>query len=101
VRYALKNWTALTRYADDGHLEIDNNRVEQTIRGIAVGRGNWLFFGSDVGGRTAAVLRSFVASCQRIGIDPFAWFKDVLSRIASHPINRITELLPHNWVAKP
>jgi transposase len=99
VRYALKNWTALTRYAGDGHLAIDNNRTEQTIRGIAVGRANWLFFGSDVGGRTAAVLRSFVASCQRIGVDPFAWFKDVLSRIASHPINRIAELLPHNWAA--
>ena len=99
VRYALKNWMALTRYADEGHLEIDNNRTEQSIRGIAVGRGNWLFFGSDVGGRTAAVLRSFVASCQRAAVDPFAWFKDVLSRIATHPVNRITELLPHHWAA--
>ncbi|MFL6446526.1 MAG: transposase domain-containing protein [Bryobacteraceae bacterium] len=60
---------------------------------MAVGRGNWLFFGSDVGGRTAAVLRSFVASCQRPAVDPFAWFKDVLSRIATHPVNRIAELL--------
>jgi transposase len=98
VRYALKNWKALTRYAGDGNLEIDNNRTEQTIRGIAVGRGNWMFFGSDVGGRTAAVLRSFVASCQRAKVDPFAWFKDVLSRIGAHPINRLAELLPHNWV---
>jgi transposase len=97
VRYALKNWTALTRYAEDGNLEIDNNRTEQTIRGVAVGRGNWMFFGSDVGGRTAAVLRSFVASCQRTKVDPFAWFKDVLSRIGGHPINRLAELLPHNW----
>ena len=54
-----------------------------------VGRNNWLFFHSDVGGRTAAALRSFVASCQRVGIDPFAWFKDVLSRISNHPSNRI------------
>ena len=99
VRYALKNWTALTRHAEDGHLEIDNNRTEQSIRGIAVGRANWLFFGSDVGGRTAAVLRSFVASCQRAGVDPFAWFRDVLGRIATHPVNRVTELLPHNWAA--
>src|SRR5947199_2594698 len=99
VRYALKNWMALTRYADEGHLEIDNNRTEQSIRGIAVGRGNWLFFGSDVGGRTAAVLRSFVASCQRAAVDPFAWFKDVLTRIATHPVNRIAELLPHHWAA--
>ena len=97
VRYALKNWTALTRYAEDGNLDIDNNGTERTIRGVAVGRNNWMFFGSDKGGRTAAVLRSFVASCQRAGVDPFAWFKDVLSRIADHPITRFAELLPHNW----
>ena len=62
-------------------------------------RNNWVFFGSDQGGNTAAVLRSFVASCQRIGIDPFTWFQDVLSRIASHPITKLTELLPHNWAS--
>lgn len=97
VRYALKNWQALMRYAEDGNLEIDNNRTERTIRGIAVGRTNWLFFGSDKGGRTAAVLRSFVASSERAGVDPFSWFKDVLARIADHPITRLAELLPHNW----
>jgi transposase len=97
VRYVLKNWTALTRYCEDGDLEIDNNATERAIRGVAVGRHNWVFFGSDEGGKTAAVLRSFVASCQRAGIDPFAWLKDVLSRIADHPITRIAELLPHNW----
>ena len=62
-----------------------------------MGRNNWVFFGSDQGGKTAAVLRSFVASCQRVGVEPFAWLKDVLSRIADHPINRLAELLPHNW----
>ena len=97
VRYALKNWTALTRFCEDGDLEIDNNAAERAIRGVAIGRNNWVFFGSDEGGRTAAVLRSFVASCQRVGVDPFAWFKDVLSRIGSHPITRLAELLPHNW----
>jgi len=97
VRYTLKNWTALTRYCEDGDLEIDNNATERAIRGIAVGRNNWVFFGSDQGGNTAAVLRSFVASCQRVGVDPFAWLKDVLSRIADHPITRLAELLPHNW----
>jgi transposase len=97
VRYTLKNWTALTRYAEDGHLAIDNNATERAIRGVAVGRNNWLFFGSDQGGKTAAVLRSFVASCQRTGVDPFTWFKDVLTRIADHPITRLAELLPHNW----
>ena len=99
VRYTLKNWTALIRYGEDGDLEIDNNATERAIRGVAVGRNNWIFFGSDQGGRTAAVLRSFVASCQRAGIDPFAWLKDVLSRIAAHPITRLAELLPHNWAS--
>ncbi len=97
VRYTLKNWTALTRYADDGDLEIDNGATERALRGVAVGRNNWMFFGSDQGGKTSAVLRSFVASCQRVGVDPFAWFHDVLSRIAAHPITRLAEFLPHNW----
>jgi transposase len=97
VRYTLKNWTALTRFCEDGDLEIDNNATEGSIRGVAVGRNNWIFFGSDHGGSTAAVLRSFTASCQRIGIDPFAWFKNILSCIAAHPITRLAELLPHNW----
>jgi transposase len=99
VRYTLKNWTALTRYCEDGDLEIDNNATERAIRGVAVGRNNWVFFGSDQGGKTGAVLRSFVASCQRVGVEPFTWFKDVLSRIADHPISRLTELLPHNWAS--
>jgi transposase len=98
VRYTLKNWTALTRYCEDGNLQIDNNATERAIRGVAVGRNNWVFFGSDEGGKTAAVLRSFVASCQRVGVDPFAWLKDILSRIADHPITRLAGLLPHNWV---
>ena len=97
VRYTLKHWTALTRYAEDGDLEIDNNATERVIRGVAVGRNNWVFLGSDQGGKTAAVLRSFVASCDRVGLDPYAWFKDVLGRIAAHPITRLDELLPHNW----
>ncbi|HMH05050.1 MAG TPA: IS66 family transposase [Terriglobales bacterium] len=99
VRYTLKNWTALTRYCEDGDLSIDNNATERAIRGVAVGRNNWIFFGGDEGGKTAAVLRSFVASCQRVGVDPFVWLKDILSRIADHPITRIAELLPHNWVS--
>jgi len=97
IRYTLKNWTALNRYCEDGNLEIDNNATERAIRGLAVGRNNWLFFGSDQGGKTAAVLRSFAASCLLVRVDPFAWFKDILSRIASHPITRLADLLPHNW----
>jgi hypothetical protein len=99
VAYTLKNWTALTRYCDDGDLAIDNNATERSLRGIAVGRKNWLFFGSDNGGRTAAVLRSFVSSCELVKINPFAWFQDVLGRIADHPINKLDDLLPHRWAA--
>jgi transposase len=97
VRYTLNQWEALTRFLEDGELEIDNGASERANRAIAIGRGNWTFFGSDRGGKTAAVLRTFVATCMRCGVEPFAWFRDVLSRIATHPINRIEELLPHNW----
>jgi transposase len=97
IAYALKNWTALTRYCSDGDLLIDNNGTERSLRSFAVGRNNWTFFGSDNGGKTAAVLRSFVASCELARIDPFAWFRDVLGRIAEHPVKRLEELLPHNW----
>ena len=97
VAYTLKNWTALTRYCSDGDLLIDNNGTERSLRSFAVGRNNWTFFGSDNGGKTAAVLRSFVTSCELSGIDPFAWFRDVLGRIAEHPVKHLEELLPHRW----
>lgn len=99
VNYILKNWTALTRYCDHPDLSIDNNHTERSLRGWAVGRNNWTFFGSDRGGKTAAVLKSFVASCELVKVDPFAWFQDVLSRIAWHPMTRLDELLPHRWAA--
>jgi transposase len=97
VRYALNQWEALTRFLQDGDLAIDNGATERANRDIAIGRGNWTFFGSDNGGKTAAVLLSFIAMCKRNAVEPFAWFRDVLSRIAAHPIHRIEELLPHNW----
>lgn len=97
VAYILKNWTALTRYIEDGDLSIDNNHTERSLRGIAVGRGNWTFLGSDRGGRTMAVLRSFVSTCELVKVDPFAWFRDVLSRIPTHSIQKLDELLPHRW----
>jgi transposase len=97
VNYLLKNWTALTRYCDNPALSIDNNHTERSLRGWAIGRNNWTFFGSDRGGKTAAVLRSFVASCELVKIDPFAWFHDVLSRVADYPMTRLDELLPHRW----
>lgn len=99
VAYALNNWRALMRYCEDGDLAIDNNHTERSLRGIAVGRNNWVFLGSDRGGKTMAVLRSFVASCELVKIDPFAWFHDVLSRIATHSIQQLDELLPHRWAA--
>lgn len=97
VRYALNQWEALTRFLEDGELEIDNGATERANRDIALGRGNWTFFGSDGGGKTAAVLRTFIASCKRCGVEPFAWFRDVLSRIPAHSITRLSELLPHRW----
>ena len=98
VNYLLKHWTALTRFAGDGDLEIDNNRKERAIRPWAIGRSNWTFFGSPKGGRTAAVLMSFVATCKLLAVDPYAWCCDVLSRIADHPQQRLAELLPHRWL---
>jgi transposase len=97
VRYTLNQWDALTRFLKDGDLEIDNGATERANRDIAIGRNNWTFFGSDAGGGTAAVLMSFIATCKRNAVEPFAWFRDVLTRIAMHPVNRIEELLPHNW----
>jgi transposase len=97
ANYILKNWTALTRYCEHPDLSIDNNHTERSLRGWAVGRNNGTFFGSDRGGKTAAVLKSFVASCELVKVDPFDWFQDVLSRVASHPMTRLDELLPHRW----
>jgi transposase len=99
VAYTLKNWTALTRYVENPDLSIDNNHTERALRCFAVGRANWTFFGSDRGGRTAAVLRSFVTSCELAKLDPFAWFRDVLSRIAEFPVTKLDQLLPHRWAA--
>jgi hypothetical protein len=95
--HTLKNWTALTRYVENPDLSMDNNHTECVLRCLAVGRAYWTFFGSDRGCRTAAILRSFVTSCELVRVDPFAWFRDVLSRIAKFPITKLDELLPHRW----
>jgi transposase len=97
IRYALNRWTALTRYRDDGHLEIDNNIAENAIRGIALGRKNWLFAGSDAGGERAAAIYTLIQTCKLNGVDPRAWLTDVLARLATHPAKRIDELLPWHW----
>ncbi|MFO1340405.1 MAG: IS66 family transposase, partial [Burkholderiaceae bacterium] len=96
ARYSLARWAALTRYVDDGRIEIDNSAAERAIRGIALGRGNYLFMGSDEGGHRAASLYSLVETAKLNGLDPQAYLRQVLERIAEHPINRIDELLPWN-----
>ena len=94
VGYALTLWPALVRYVDDGHLEIDNNAAERELRAVALGRKNYLFAGSDAGGERAAALYSLIGSAKLNGLDPEAYLRDVRSRLADHPINRIEELLP-------
>ena len=99
IDYALNNWAALIRYCDDGEIAIDNNGAERSLRPIVVGRNNWLFYGSDRGGRTAAILSSLIATCKRLRVEPFAYLRDVFARISAHPINRLGELLPDRWQA--
>jgi len=98
IRYSLKNWDALCRFTSDGNIPIDNNRTERTLRDQAVGRKNWLFLGSDTGGRTAAVLYSLVASAKRHHLDPQAYLTDVLRRLpaVTNPL-ALRDLLPDRW----
>lgn len=96
IRYALSRWRALTRYADDGHIEIDNNNAERALRVVALGRKNFLFAGSDAGGERAAAIYSLLGTAKLNGLDPEIYLPYVLERIADHPISRINELLPWN-----
>jgi len=96
IRYALSRWDALTRYIEDGHIEIDNNAAERSLRGVALGRKNYLFAGSDAGGERAAAIYSLIGSAKLNGLDPEAYLREVMTRIADHPINRIKDLLPWN-----
>jgi transposase len=97
VHYCLRQWTALTRYTEDGSLEPDNNAAERALRGIAIGRKNWLFVGSENGGKRAAILFSLIATCKRHGVDPFAYLRDVLVRISHHPASHVVALTPAYW----
>lgn len=97
--YTLKRWEALTRFVDDGNLPPDNNPVENRIRPIALGRGNWLFAGSPRAGERAAAVMSLIQSAKLNELDPYLYLKDVLERLPTHPASRIEELLPHQWVA--
>ena len=87
----------MKRYTGSGYLSIDNNVSEQHMKTIATGRKNWLFTGSENGGKTMAVLLTLVSSCQRHGHDPFVYLRDVLERLPDHPRDRLAELLPDRW----
>ena len=100
LRYTIKRRTALTRYATDARLEPDNNIAENAMRGIALGRRNWLFAGSHAGGKRAAAMYSILQTAKLNGVNPEAYLTNILARIADgHPINRITELMP--WAYQP
>lgn len=97
--YAMNNWAALVRYTEEGFLAIDNNVAEREMKRIAIGRKNWLSIGSPRGGQTAAVLFSFTSTCQRLGVEPWAYLQDVLTRLPTTPAGQIAGLLPDHWQA--
>jgi transposase len=97
IAYSLNAWDALIRFLDDGRLCMTNNAAERALRGIAVGRNNWTFAGSDAGGRRAAAIYTLIETAKLNDVDPQAWLADVLARLQDHPARRIAELLPWNW----
>jgi transposase len=100
-RYMRSRWTALTRCFDDGRMALDNNAAERALRGVAIGRKNWLFAGSDRGGMRAASMYSLIETAKLNALDPHAYLCDVLTRLPDHPARRVAELLPWNWKPQP
>jgi transposase len=100
IDYSLKRSAALARFLEDGRLCLSNNAAERALRGIAVGRNNWTFAGSDQGGERAAAIYTLIETAKLNGVDPRAWLADVLARLADHPAKRIDDLLPWNWRAE-
>ncbi len=101
IDYSLKRWAAFIRYADSGHLPIDNNPVENAIRPIAIGKKNWLFAGSERAGKRAAAIQSLIATARLNGLDPAAWLRETLEKLPAWPNSRIDELLPLRREHKP
>ena len=99
IRYALSRWRALTRYTDDGMLEIDNSAAERALRAVSLGRKNFLFAGSDCGGERAAAMYTLLGTAKLNGLDPELYLRTILAQVADHPISRINELLPWNLAA--
>ncbi|MCP1559087.1 UNVERIFIED_ORG: transposase [Methylobacterium sp. SuP10 SLI 274] len=97
LRYMLARWPALTRAFEDGRIALDNNAAERALRGVAVGRKNYLFAGSDLGAERAAAFYTLIETAKLNRLDPEAYLRDVLTRIADHPAKRLTDLLPWNW----
>ena len=97
IDYALSNWTALTRFLEDGNVPIDNNAAENSIRPLAIGRRNWLFVGSQQAGERAAVVMSLIESAKLNGHDPWAYLKDVFERLPTLKQRDLATVLPHNW----
>src|SRR3954449_4153500 len=97
IDYMLKRWPAFTRFLDDGRICLPNNTAERALRGIALGRREWLFAGSDRGGERAATMYTLIATAKLNGFNPQAWLADVLRRIADYPASRLDELLPWQW----
>jgi transposase len=101
ITYALKRWTALTRFMADGRICLSNNAAERALRGIAIGRGNWTFAGSDRGGERAAAVYTLIETAKLNGVDPQAWLADVLARLPDYPAKRIDDLMPWHWKTPP
>ena len=99
MSYILTRWEAFTRFLDDGRVCLSNNAAERALRGVAIGRRNWTFAGSDEGGRRAAAVYSLIQSCKLNDVDPQAWLAFVLAKLPDHPAKKIDELLPWNWKA--
>lgn len=95
--YSIERWEKLSRYTENGMLNIDNNPVENSIRPVALGRKNYLFAGSHEAAKRSGMLYSLLGTCKMHGIEPYGWLKDVLACIPNHPINKIKDLLPHHW----